>query len=78
MTKKKLCVDIKLYYCLQTVYARSTNWRCSVRSKNLWCKASVTQRGNQFVVGPNPHVHTNDPGLTKKTKIWADVSYHKL
>ena len=69
---------IILLFFIQTVSARSTNWRCSIRRKNLWCKASVNQHGNQVVVGPNPHIHPNDPGLTKKTQIWADISYHKL
>ena len=65
-------------FIFQAAYARSTNWRCSVRSKSLWCKATITQRGNNFVPGPNPHIHPSDPGLLKKTKIRADVNFYSL
>ena len=33
------------------------------------------QRGNQFAPGPNSHVHASDPGITKKTKIRAQVNF---
>ena len=48
--------------------------------QSLWCKATITQRGNNFILGPNPYIHPSDHGLLKKTKIRADViisyAYH--
>jgi hypothetical protein len=32
------------------------------------------QRGGTFVRGATAHVHPNDPGIAKKTKIRVDVS----
>lgn len=36
-------------------------WRCSLRNKNITCKATVSQRGQQFVSGKFDHCH---PGPT--------------
>ena len=40
-----------------------TYWRCAVRNKTVYCKATVTQRGELFRRGPVKHVCTAEPGL---------------
>ena len=40
-----------------------TYWRCAVRNKITYCKATVTQRGDTFRRGPIQHVCTAEPGL---------------
>ncbi|XP_071147135.1 uncharacterized protein, partial [Mytilus edulis] len=46
---------------------------CSVRNKKVWCKATVMQRGHNFVRGSTDHIHASDPGITKRTKIRVGV-----
>lgn len=48
-------------------------WWCSVRNKNICCRASVTQRGNQFRQGPHEHCHPPKPGLATSLVIKAKV-----
>lgn len=73
-SKEKLADSIGYTY---TVKVRRPNgnkvWTCSVRNKNLWCKASVYQKGSNFTRGPQPHIHTERLGAATATKINALV-----
>ncbi|CAC5409193.1 unnamed protein product [Mytilus coruscus] len=64
---KKLVSSDGFSYTSST--SKTVNWRCSVRNKKVWCKATVMQRGNNFVVGATDHIHASDPGIAKRTKI---------
>ncbi|CAG2229362.1 unnamed protein product [Mytilus edulis] len=68
---KKLVSSDGFAYTVKRSSTTVTHWRCSVRSKSLWCKATVAQRGCMFVPGVIQHVHPCDPGLTKKTVVRA-------
>ncbi|CAG2198539.1 unnamed protein product [Mytilus edulis] len=68
---KKLVSSDGFAYTVKRSSTTVTHWRCSVRSKSLWCKATVAQRGGMFIPGVIQHVHPCDPGLTKKTVVRA-------
>ena len=55
-----------------------TAWRCSVRSKNQTCHATVVQMGDTFTPGPREHCHPCDPGLLINTKLKARVKADAL
>ena len=54
---------------------KSTILRCSIRNKTHWCKATVLQKGGDFIRGVMAHEHAADPGIAKKTKVKAKVCY---
>ncbi|CAC5370087.1 unnamed protein product [Mytilus coruscus] len=70
---KKLVSSDGFSYTVKSSTSKTVNWRCSVRNKKVWCKATVMQRGNNFVVGATDHIHASDPGITKRTKIRVGV-----
>ncbi|CAC5405260.1 unnamed protein product [Mytilus coruscus] len=70
---KKLVSSDGYSYTVKNATSRTINWRCSVRNKTISCKATVAQRGQNFIRGVKPHIHPNDPGVVKKTKIRAEV-----
>lgn len=70
---KRLVSSDGYSYTVKNSTAKTINWRCSVRNKSVWCKATVMQRGDIFVRCGTAHVHPSDPGITKKTKIKVDV-----
>ncbi|KAL5012621.1 hypothetical protein ScPMuIL_011172 [Solemya velum] len=53
--------------------ATSTFWTCSVRGRTMMCRASVTQKGEDFTPGDAEHVHPSDPGLLLKVKLAAST-----
>ena len=55
-----------------------TAWRCSVRSKNRTCHATIVQMGDTFTPGPREHCHPCDPGLLINTKLKARVKADAL
>lgn len=44
-----------------------------MRRKDLWCRAVVSQRGNEFVCGSVDHINPPEAGLLKRTVIAAKV-----
>ena len=48
-------------------------WTCSVRNKTVWCKASVIQKGAEFIRGSNSHVHPAKLGAAAATRITSAV-----
>ena len=44
-------------------------WRCSVRNKATTCFASVTQAGDTFTKGGQPHCHQPTPGTATTAKV---------
>ncbi|KAL5019107.1 hypothetical protein ScPMuIL_004829 [Solemya velum] len=44
-----------------------------LQRKKVWCKASVTKRGNNFYPGIQFVIHLSDHRLSKKTQIYANV-----
>ncbi|XP_062594510.1 uncharacterized protein LOC134255924 [Saccostrea cucullata] len=51
----------------------TTMWTCSVRSAKMRCHATVLQRGNSFVRGPNAHQHPGDLKLPLLKKVSAEA-----
>ncbi|XP_076037058.1 uncharacterized protein LOC143022632 [Oratosquilla oratoria] len=51
----------------------TTDWQCTVRPKGNQCRATVVQKGNEFIVGKNVHNHAAQPGTDIATKISASV-----
>ncbi|VDI72607.1 Hypothetical predicted protein [Mytilus galloprovincialis] len=70
---KKLVSSDGFSYTVKSSTSKTVNWRCSVRNKKVWCKATVMQRGHNFVRGSTDHIHASDPGITKRTKIRVGV-----
>ncbi|XP_076059340.1 uncharacterized protein LOC143035960 [Oratosquilla oratoria] len=44
-------------------------WRCSLRNKNVWCKATVSQKGVDFTRGCQPHIHPGKVGAAKASEV---------
>ena len=63
---------------LQKKSTKSTTWRCNIRNRTHWCKATVLQKGEEFIRGVMTHEHAADPGITKKTKVKAKVKESKF
>ncbi|KAK6185836.1 hypothetical protein SNE40_007982 [Patella caerulea] len=53
----------------------STDWRCSVRNKNMTCPVVIRQEGDSYsVTNNNKHCHFSKPGiLTTAVKIQAEL-----
>lgn len=51
----------------------TTDWQCTIRPKENPCRASIIQRGDEFIVGKNAHNHTAQPGAAIVTKITASM-----
>lgn len=72
--KQKLTDSIGYMYTVKRKNNNTVDWTCSVRNKNVWCKASVKQRGNTtFSRGPQPHICQPQIGATATTHIRASV-----
>ena len=60
----------------------SVSWRCKVRNKVCNCKATVIQKGSEFIPGPHSHNHQPAPGAAAKAKVTAALkevtSHHKF
>ena len=48
-------------------------WRCNVRNKSMWCKATVLQKANGFTQGSQPHTHSAQLRAATATKVAASV-----
>lgn len=59
----------------QNANKSSTLWTCSVRSSKLRCHATVSQKGDQFRAGVQPHCHPADPRLPVYKEVDAVVSF---
>ena len=44
-------------------------WRCSLRNRNVWCKATVAQKGVNFTRGCQPHIHPGKVGASKSSEV---------
>ncbi|XP_033631289.1 uncharacterized protein LOC117293179 [Asterias rubens] len=60
-------------YTLKSKSKRSTLWRCSVRNKTTYCRATVTQRDKHFKKGPFEHIHPGIPGRYVVEKVITQV-----
>ena len=62
---------------MYTIKARRANgnkvWRCSVRNKSVWRKATVLQKANGVTQGSQPHAHSAQLGAATATKVAASV-----
>ena len=73
--KEKLADSEGYTYTLKTRRANGNQvWRCSVRNKSVWCKATVQQKDDDvFTRGSQPHVHPAELGAAKATRISSAV-----
>ena len=72
--KEKLADRLGYNYTVKMRRANGNKvWRCSVRSKSLWCKATVLEKANCFTQGSQPHTHSAQLGAAKATNVAAAV-----
>jgi hypothetical protein len=60
-------------YNVKRKYPYSTEWQCTVRSKHVKCRATVSERGGIFSVGKFDHCHQPTKGEMIKSSIAATV-----
>ena len=60
-------------YTLQRRRGFVTDWQCSIRPKVNPCRATVSQRGDQFQCGNHVHNHHAQVGALTAAKITALV-----
>ena len=56
--------DSAQYSYTKMTRGNTTYWTCAVRNKATYCRASVTQKDNDFKHGRNGHNHPCEPGMT--------------
>ncbi|OWF41527.1 hypothetical protein KP79_PYT02184 [Mizuhopecten yessoensis] len=71
---RKLVSSDGYTYTVKGSTKTTTTWRCSVRNKKVWCRASVSQRGDVFTCGTIDHVHGSDNLAMKRVKVKTQVS----
>ncbi|XP_038057420.1 uncharacterized protein LOC119729011 [Patiria miniata] len=66
--KRKL-IDINAghTYTVRKVYKNTTLWQCTMRNKNIYCRATLQQSGNKFKKGNNDHIHPGQLGVAEFT-----------
>ncbi|XP_021374095.1 uncharacterized protein LOC110463636 [Mizuhopecten yessoensis] len=67
--RRKLVSSDGFAYTVKTVTNRTTSWRCSVRNKTIWCRATILQRGDSFIPGSCDHAHAPDNLIVKRVRI---------
>ena len=72
--KEKLADSDGYTYIVKTRRANGNRvWRCSVRDKSVWCKATVLQKADAYTCGSQPHKHAPQLGAGKATRISSAV-----
>jgi len=71
--KQKLVDSDGYTYTVKRKGTNGTEWTCSVRNKNVHCRATVRQSGDTFVRGPQPHIHDSVLGADIATKLKVAV-----
>jgi hypothetical protein len=72
--KKTLFDGIGHSFGIKQVYkSNSTSWRCTCRSGKDWCRATVLQRGEEFIFGKNPHTCKRVLDKSLNAQILAEV-----
>ena len=72
--KEKLADSNGYTYIVKTRRANGNRvWRCSVRNKSVWCKATVLEKSNLFTCGSQAHKHPAQLGAAKATRISSAV-----
>jgi len=46
-------------YTVKRTGTNGAEWTCSVRNKNVHCRATVRQSGDTFSRGPQPYIHVH-------------------
>ncbi|XP_071786852.1 uncharacterized protein [Asterias amurensis] len=69
----KLIDDAGYTYTMKSKGSEKTQWRCSVRNKTTYCRATVIQQGKNFKKGAFVHIHPGNPGRHMVEKIIAQV-----
>ncbi|XP_021371845.1 uncharacterized protein LOC110462266 isoform X3 [Mizuhopecten yessoensis] len=70
---RKLVSSDGYTYTVKGSTKTTTTWRCSVRNKKVWCRASVSQRGDVFTCGTIDHVHGSDNLAMKRVKVKTQI-----
>ncbi|XP_065928228.1 uncharacterized protein [Magallana gigas] len=71
--KKKLLTSDGFSFTVRLQRGESTYWWCSVRPKEDRCKATIIQKGNNFLPGHQLHNHPAKPGSHIAAVITRDV-----
>ena len=71
---KNKSVDLLGYtYNLKGQSQYIIDWQCTVRNKNLRCRANVKHQGSHFTAGSHPHVHQVEVCSLANVKITVAV-----
>ena len=57
------------YTVLRRKVSTVTAWRCAVRNKSVYCKATVLQNGENYTAGRNQHIHPPCAGALDAAKV---------
>lgn len=60
-------------YSLKPRKTGSKYWRCVVRNKNTYCRATVIQDDDDYIRGQYDHICTPHAGVTVARKVTASV-----
>ncbi|XP_033749072.1 uncharacterized protein LOC117333761 isoform X1 [Pecten maximus] len=75
---RKLIATDGYSYTVKSSNPTTTQWRCAVRNRSTWCRASVSQRGTTFTPGSADHIHPPDHSTAMlvrvKKQIWEDAN----
>uniref|UniRef100_K1QUL8 Uncharacterized protein n=1 Tax=Magallana gigas TaxID=29159 RepID=K1QUL8_MAGGI len=71
--KKKLFTSDGFSFTVRLQRGESTYWWCSVRPKEYRCKATIIQKGNNFLPGHQLHNHPAKPGSHIAAVITRDA-----
>ena len=72
-TKTKLADSDRHTYNVQLHRANATYWQCTVRPKGNHCRATVTQRVNEFQQGKQNHNHHPAAGAATAARVMASL-----
>ncbi|XP_062591513.1 uncharacterized protein LOC134253000 [Saccostrea cucullata] len=71
--KPKLVDNRGFSYTVKRKNEEKTDWRCTKRSKNLQCPATVRQHGDAFVEGLQPHIHGPTVGTAAVATVVSQI-----
>ena len=70
-----MCVCVGVLCAVSfSVLATSTMWRCSVRSSQLTCRATVKQADTTFVASTVGHIHPPTVGGAAAAKVSKETN----
>ena len=66
------------HYNIKRKSKQSVTWQCSIRNKDVYCKATVKQTGDLFEKGTQPHSCTPKAATLPATQVRAQIAKDAL